>query len=267
MHVHGVPRVSHPAGEPGEVGAHAGHLGHDDHRGTGPRDVDALGEPLQRHLSCGEVREVVVIDDSGHSPAFSRVAAARRRGATALVSRSCGRARRTPRGEYRHQQWGADRHQRRSSASPGQCRRPRLRRLPRDRGLRNRRPALARQPDRCLGGRRARGSVPGHGGGTQGIDVVTAGGVGLRAVCWHKGFELLPVVPGFELRSPRHLDRALRQWRPEIAYIASVAAAGMPVASVCVGAFLLGEVHFLDGPLGHHLVAVRRTAPAPVRPG
>ena len=77
-------------------------------------------------------------------------------------------------------------------------------------------------------------------------DVVTAGGVGLRAVCWHKGFDAL-VVPGFELRSPRHLDRALGQWRPEIAYIASVAAAGMPVASVCVGAFLLGEADLLDG--------------------
>lgn len=76
--------------------------------------------------------------------------------------------------------------------------------------------------------------------------VVTAGGVALRAVRWHKGFDAL-VVPGFELRSPRHIDRALEQWRPEIAYVASVAARGIPVASVCVGAFLLGEAGLLDG--------------------
>jgi transcriptional regulator GlxA family with amidase domain len=77
-------------------------------------------------------------------------------------------------------------------------------------------------------------------------DVVTAGGVVLRAARWHQRFDAL-VVPGFELRSPRHLDRALEQWRPEIAYIASAAAAGIPVASVCIGAFLLGEAGLLDG--------------------
>jgi transcriptional regulator GlxA family with amidase domain len=77
-------------------------------------------------------------------------------------------------------------------------------------------------------------------------DVVTAGGVTLRAVRWHLGFDAL-VVPGFELRSPRDIGRALGQWRPEIAYIASAAAADIPVASVCVGAFLLGEAGLLDG--------------------
>jgi transcriptional regulator GlxA family with amidase domain len=77
-------------------------------------------------------------------------------------------------------------------------------------------------------------------------DVVTAGGVALRAVRWHNGFDAL-VVPGFELRSPRHIGPALEQWRPEIAYIASLAARGIPVASVCVGAFLLGEAGLLDG--------------------
>lgn len=77
-------------------------------------------------------------------------------------------------------------------------------------------------------------------------EVVTAGGVALRATSWHEHFDVL-VVPGFEVRSPRHVDRALEQWRPEIAYIASAAAAGVPVASVCVGAFLLGEAGLLDG--------------------
>lgn len=77
-------------------------------------------------------------------------------------------------------------------------------------------------------------------------DVITAGGVALRAVRWHNGFDTL-VVPGFEIRSPPHIGRALEQWRPEIAYIASTASAGIPVASVCVGAFLLGEAGLLDG--------------------
>jgi transcriptional regulator GlxA family with amidase domain len=76
--------------------------------------------------------------------------------------------------------------------------------------------------------------------------VVTGGGIGLRAVRWHQGFDLL-VVPGFDLRSVRHVGQALEQWRPEIAYIASAAGAGIPVASVCVGAFLLGEAGLLDG--------------------
>lgn len=77
-------------------------------------------------------------------------------------------------------------------------------------------------------------------------EVVTAGGVTLRTARWHQGFDLL-VVPGFDLRSPRHVDRALERWRPEIAYIASAAGAGIHVASVCVGAFLLGEAGLLDG--------------------
>jgi transcriptional regulator GlxA family with amidase domain len=76
--------------------------------------------------------------------------------------------------------------------------------------------------------------------------VITAGGLALRAVRWHTRLDAL-VVPGFEVSSPGHIGRALEQWRPEIAYIASAAAAGIPVASVCVGAFLLGEAGLLDG--------------------
>src|ERR1700742_1091746 len=77
-------------------------------------------------------------------------------------------------------------------------------------------------------------------------EVVTAGGVVLRAARWHQGFDLL-VVPGFDLRSPRHVDRALERWRPEIAYVAAAARAGLPRASVRRGAFLLGEAGLLDG--------------------
>ena len=77
-------------------------------------------------------------------------------------------------------------------------------------------------------------------------DVVTAGGLVLRATRWHKRFDTV-VVPGFELRSPGHVDRALARWHPEISYIASLSTADVPVASVCVGAFLLGEAGMLDG--------------------
>jgi transcriptional regulator GlxA family with amidase domain len=77
-------------------------------------------------------------------------------------------------------------------------------------------------------------------------DVITAGGFALRATRWHGGFDTL-VIPGFELRSPRHVGGAIEQWRPEIAFIASAAECGIPVASVCVGAFLLGEAGLLDG--------------------
>jgi len=77
--------------------------------------------------------------------------------------------------------------------------------------------------------------------------VVTAGGVTVAARRWRRRrFDSL-VVPGFELRSPAHVQDSLKRWEPEIDAIASVAAAGVPVASVCVGAFLLGEAGLLDG--------------------
>jgi putative intracellular protease/amidase len=92
-------------------------------------------------------------------------------------------------------------------------------------------------------------------------DVVTAGGVALRAARWDECFDIL-VVPGFELRSPGHVGRALEQWRPEIAYIASAAAAGIPVASVCVGAFLLAISPLAVRPASPHDERNGRRGPA-----
>src|ERR1700733_213089 len=77
-------------------------------------------------------------------------------------------------------------------------------------------------------------------------DIVTASGVALRAARWDEDIDAL-VVPGFELRSPHHIDRALDRWRPEIAYIASAAAPGVPGPSRCVGAVLTGGVRLLCG--------------------
>ncbi|WP_052668612.1 GlxA family transcriptional regulator [Nitriliruptor alkaliphilus] len=76
--------------------------------------------------------------------------------------------------------------------------------------------------------------------------VTTAAGVPLHAQPLRVDIDAL-VVPGFDLGSPRHVDRSLANWTSEVAYIASVDAAHIPVASVCVGAFLLGEAGLLEG--------------------
>jgi transcriptional regulator GlxA family with amidase domain len=43
------------------------------------------------------------------------------------------------------------------------------------------------------------------------------------------------------------LDRLLTAWQAEIAFLRGSAARGMPIASVCVGTFLLGEAGLLHG--------------------
>lgn len=54
------------------------------------------------------------------------------------------------------------------------------------------------------------------------------------------------VVPGFELVPGQNLDVLLDTWREEVAFIRRTASQDIPVASVCVGAFLLGEAGVLD---------------------
>lgn len=76
--------------------------------------------------------------------------------------------------------------------------------------------------------------------------VAAAGGLQVGAVRWHTRLDSL-VVPGFALGSPEELDYELARWRPECIFIASAFDRGVPVASVCVGAFLLGEAGALDG--------------------
>ncbi|HEX6421897.1 MAG TPA: helix-turn-helix domain-containing protein [Acidimicrobiales bacterium] len=55
------------------------------------------------------------------------------------------------------------------------------------------------------------------------------------------------VVPGFEAAPGRDLDRILGGLQREAAFVRRVASRGVPVASVCVGAFLLGQAGLLDG--------------------
>lgn len=55
------------------------------------------------------------------------------------------------------------------------------------------------------------------------------------------------VVPGFETVPGQDLDRILDGLQREAAFVRRVASRGVPVASVCVGAFLLGRAGLLDG--------------------
>ena len=76
--------------------------------------------------------------------------------------------------------------------------------------------------------------------------VVAAGGFGVAAEAWHHELDLL-VVPGCALDPAGELGPRLAAWRREAAYIRSLQTGSVPVASVCVGAFLLGEAGALDG--------------------
>lgn len=80
----------------------------------------------------------------------------------------------------------------------------------------------------------------------RGSPVTAAGGITVGAVQWHSGLDTL-VVPGFELASVDDLAGHLAGWRPETSFLSSLAARRVPLAAVCVGAFLLGEAGVLDG--------------------
>ncbi|QBJ95843.1 helix-turn-helix domain-containing protein [Rhodococcus sp. ABRD24] len=76
--------------------------------------------------------------------------------------------------------------------------------------------------------------------------VAAAGGFPIGAQRWGHRFDRL-IVPGFELVPAEDLDPRLGLWRRESAFLRAAAARGTHVASVCVGAFLLGEAGLLDG--------------------
>ena len=76
-------------------------------------------------------------------------------------------------------------------------------------------------------------------------DVVAAGGCALQ-VAPPCPVDVL-VVPGFAAAPGAGLGRLLAGLRPEVALLRSHAAAGVPVVSICVGAFLLAESGLLDG--------------------
>ena len=82
--------------------------------------------------------------------------------------------------------------------------------------------------------------------GATGEPVRTAGGFPVGATRWHRRLDAL-VVPGYELVPTQDLDAKLAGWTRESAFVASAAGRGIPVASICIGAFLLGEAGVLDG--------------------
>ncbi len=77
--------------------------------------------------------------------------------------------------------------------------------------------------------------------------VAASGGTAL-AVSAVRGVDVL-VVPGFELSPELDVDAKVASLGPEVAVIRSHAAAGNPVVSICVGAFLLAAAGLLDGRL------------------
>jgi putative intracellular protease/amidase len=67
----------------------------------------------------------------------------------------------------------------------------------------------------------------------------TIGPVMSTATATRRGLDLV-VVPGFAYLPGLDLDRRLGGWSAEISFLRRSAARGVPVASICVGAFLLG---------------------------
>ncbi|WOB06667.1 GlxA family transcriptional regulator [Piscinibacter gummiphilus] len=76
--------------------------------------------------------------------------------------------------------------------------------------------------------------------------VAVSGGLRLPAKRPRGTFDLL-IVPGLLAERGHRWSTTLAALAPELAFIAKTFARGTPVASVCVGAFLLGEAGLLDG--------------------
>ncbi|MFZ3005270.1 MAG: helix-turn-helix domain-containing protein [Phenylobacterium sp.] len=76
-------------------------------------------------------------------------------------------------------------------------------------------------------------------------EVCTAGGARIAANPPVPGIDLL-VVPGFDLLDRDGIDLRLAALQPEIDLLRTISAGGVAVASICVGAFLLGAAGLLD---------------------
>ncbi len=82
--------------------------------------------------------------------------------------------------------------------------------------------------------------------GLGGRTVVVAGGFSVGVQKPAGVYDLL-IVPGLEIRRLDEWDNKLAPLRRELAFIRKSFAGGTPVASVCIGTFLLGEAGLLDG--------------------
>lgn len=81
---------------------------------------------------------------------------------------------------------------------------------------------------------------------TAGAAVTVSGGLQLPTKRPRGRYDLL-IVPGLLAERGDRWDATLAPLKPELAFIARTFARGAPVASVCVGAFLLAEAGLLDG--------------------
>ena len=82
--------------------------------------------------------------------------------------------------------------------------------------------------------------------GSGGRSVRAAGDVRLATRRWQGRHDLL-IVPGFEFSPRAGIGAWLGTRRREVAAIGAAFRRGVPVTSVCAGAFLLGEAGLLDG--------------------
>lgn len=82
--------------------------------------------------------------------------------------------------------------------------------------------------------------------GLHGRSVAIAGGT-VVSTCAPRGRYDALIIPGMEINHQVDWSRVLGQLQPECAFVRRIYAAGTPVASVCVGAFLLGEAGLLQG--------------------
>jgi transcriptional regulator GlxA family with amidase domain len=82
--------------------------------------------------------------------------------------------------------------------------------------------------------------------GLRGRSVAIAGGTIISTRAPRGRYDAL-IVPGMEIDHRVDWSRALAPLQPECAFVRRTYAAGTPVASVCVGAFVLGEAGLLQG--------------------
>jgi transcriptional regulator GlxA family with amidase domain len=76
--------------------------------------------------------------------------------------------------------------------------------------------------------------------------VILAGGVHIRANKPKGKYDLL-IVPAPEVSPREDWDKRLEKLKPELKYIHTTFAKGTSIATICVGAFLLGEANLLNG--------------------
>jgi transcriptional regulator GlxA family with amidase domain len=81
--------------------------------------------------------------------------------------------------------------------------------------------------------------------GCTGRSISAAGGVRIGVQRWRGGADML-VVPGFDIPDRDGLGPLLRSRQREVGAISTAFRRGVPVTSLCVGAFLLGEAGLLD---------------------